>query len=294
MALRHKVLAVDNSPVILKIVSNILERAGCEVETAGDGLEALDLLRTFNPDIIFTDLVMPKIDGGKLSHIIRNTPAYKDLFLVVLSGIALEDDTNILELGADVCIAKGPAATMKEHILAALDQFETGRRGNTTVQGLQGLYPREVTSELLVNKRHSEVIIEQMTEGVVEFDGLGRIVRANSACCELFNLPEAKILGTDFISLLPEIHQQKIRRWIDALSPAANNTPLVFNYDHPVLLHGSQVTFNLIPLFGENTPFVIGLLKNESARKQMDEKKQQLEKESLLTIFLWIICYFLP
>ncbi len=62
-----KVIAVDNNPVILRIVSNILEEAGCEVQSAVDGLAALDLLTEFEPDIIVTDLIMPKIDGAKLT-----------------------------------------------------------------------------------------------------------------------------------------------------------------------------------------------------------------------------------
>ena len=275
----HKVLAVDNSPVILKIVSNILERAGCEVRTAGDGLDALDLLTEFHPDIIFTDLVMPNIDGAKLSHIIRNTPAYKDVFLVVLSGIALEDDMNILELGADVCIAKGPASTMKEHILAALKRFESGKRGSSTIEGLQGLYPREVTSELLINKQHHEIVFERMTEGVLELDGKGRIVRANTACCKMFDLSEAEILGTDVGTLLPENTRHDIFKWMEELSPEIKTSLLQFDYEQPVVLHERQVTFNLVPLFENDQLFVIGLLQDVTDRKNMDEKKQQLEKE---------------
>jgi len=276
---KHKVLVVDNSPVILKIVSNILEKSGCQVRTAGDGLEALDLLTEFHPDIIFTDLVMPHIDGAKLSHIIRSTPAYKDIFLVVLSGIALEDDMNILELGADVCIAKGPASTMKEHILAAVKRFESGLRGSTTIEGLQGLYPREVTSELLINKRHNEIVFERMQEGVFELDGKGRIVRVNTSCCKMFDLPETKILGTNFGVLLPENNRDDVFKWMKELSPAMKSPFLQFDYEHPVVIDGRQVTFTLVPLFEDDQLCVIGLLRDVTERKQMDEKRQQLEKE---------------
>ncbi len=274
----HKALVVDNSPVILKIVSNILEEAGCTVQTAGDGLEALDMLMEFPPDIIFTDLVMPKIDGAKLSHIIRHTPGYEHIFLVVLSGIALEDDMNVLELGADVCIAKGPAATMKKHILAALHRFESGRRGSTQIEGLQGLFPREVTSELLVNKRHNEVIFERMTEGALELDGFGRIVRANPVCCKLFTSSEAEILGTGLIDLLPEDNRLPFYCWIDNLT-VTDHQPLVFDYAAPVPLHDRQVTFNLVPIFEDDRLSIIGIMKDVTDRKEMDIRKEQLEKE---------------
>ena len=275
----HRVLVVDNSPVILKIVSKALEDAGCSVQTAGDGLEALDMLMEFPPDIIFTDLVMPKIDGAKLCHIVRNTPGYEHIFLVVLSGIALEDDMNVLELGADICIAKGPAATMKKHILTALERFESGLRGSTHIEGLQGLYPREVTSELLVNKRHNEVIFERMTEGAFELDGFGRIVRANPVCCRLFDTSEAEILGARLTDLLPEDHRLDFCTWLDGLSSAQQNSPLVFDYSDPVVLGSRQVTFNLVPIYEEGQWSVIGIMKDVTKRKRMDAHKARLEKE---------------
>ncbi len=275
----HKVLVVDNSPVILKIVAKALEDAGCSVQTAVDGLEALDMLMEFPPDILFTDLVMPKIDGAKLCHIVRNTPGYEHIFLVVLSGIALEDDMNVLELGADICIAKGPAATMKKHILAALERFESGLRGSTHIEGLQGLYPREVTSELLVNKRHNEVIFERMTEGALELDGVGRIVRANPVCCRLFASSEAEILGSRLVDLLPADHRLDFYSWIDNLSSTRTNTPLVFDYSDPVFLGSQQVTFNLVPIYEEEQLSVIGIMKDVSERKRMDAHKARLEKE---------------
>ena len=276
---KHKVLVVDNSPIIIKIVSSALEKAGCDVQTAGDGLEALDLLTLYTPDIIFTDLVMPKIDGAKLCRIIRNTPSYKDIFLVILSGIALEDDMNILELGADICIAKGPASTMKEHIHNALHYFESGTLPNTDIEGMQGLYPREVTSELLLNKRHNGVVFRRMTEGALELDGRGRIVRANPTCCKLFRRSDTEILGIRFFDILPEENREAYSQWIENLTATNEIRPLVFDYSTPVFLHGRQVTFNLVPVFEEEQLFIIGILQDVTPCKLMEEQQRTLEKE---------------
>ena len=276
---KYNALVVDNSPVIVKIVAATLEEAGCNVQTAGDGLEALDLLMEFPPDIIFTDLVMPRIDGAKLCHIIRSTPEYEHIFLVVLSGIALEDNLNITELGADVCIAKGPAGTMKEHILAAFERFKAGLRGSTDIEGLQGLYPREVTSELLMNKRHNEVIFEQMTEGAVELDRAGRIVRANPVSCRLFRLSEAAMLGMPLARLLPEPECHTFSNWLNDLNNASGYGPLVFDYQNALSLHGQLVTFNLTPVFEEDCISVIAIMHDVTERKKMDERQRQLEQE---------------
>ncbi|NOQ47506.1 MAG: response regulator, partial [Desulfobulbaceae bacterium] len=276
-----KVLVVDNSPVILKIMASILEAEGCDLRTAEDGLQALDIITDFKPDIIITDLVMPKIDGAKLSYIVRNTPELKDVFLVVLSGIAMEDNKHIDDLGADVCIAKGPAKAIKEHILAALDQYERGERyGTTRIKGMHGLFPREVTSELLLGKRHNEFIFASMTEGVLELDSRGRVVMANAAALSFFNSLEEQILGMDFVNLLPEEQRKTVCSWIESQSSAVENKPLVFDYESPVFLNNRQVTLSLAAVPEEDGQiFMVGILQDITRRKEMEERQRQLEKE---------------
>ncbi|MDY0040156.1 MAG: response regulator, partial [Desulforhabdus sp.] len=102
-----KILVVDNHPVILKFMTQLLNNAGHEVLTAEDGLSALDLLQTYTPDIMFVDLVMPNIDGKKLCKIVRRMADFEAVHLIILSGIAAEEQVNPQDLGADFCIAKG-------------------------------------------------------------------------------------------------------------------------------------------------------------------------------------------
>ena len=61
-----KILVVDNHPMMLKFMTNLLKERGHRVLTAGDGLSALSILKKHVPDIIFVDLVMPNISGEKL------------------------------------------------------------------------------------------------------------------------------------------------------------------------------------------------------------------------------------
>ncbi len=274
-----KVLAVDNSPVLLKIISSILEESGCVLRTATDGMDALDVMEDFRPDIIFTDLVMPRIDGAKLAYIIRNTPELKDIFLVILTGIAMEDDHNLHDLDADLCIAKGPAATMKGNILQALEMFARGERGRDGVMGKQGLHPREVTRELLTSKRHNEVILDAMTEGVVELDGQGRVVMVNSAVMKLFGLPEERLLGARFADLLDPEPAAMIREWMEGLAGSREFLPLIFDYGAPLVIGDRQVMLNLVPVPEEEKIFYIGILQDVSRRKEIEQRQRQLEKE---------------
>ena len=57
-------------------------------------LMRLDILKTETPEIIFTDLIMPNIDGEKLCRIIRKIPRLKDIYLVVFSAIAAEQEID--------------------------------------------------------------------------------------------------------------------------------------------------------------------------------------------------------
>ena len=96
-----KILVVDNDKFIVEFMNDVLSKRGHEVVTAETGLAAVDILKTYTPDIIFTDLVMPNIDGEKLCKIIRAMPKMKDVAIVVLSAIAAEKNINIKELKAN-------------------------------------------------------------------------------------------------------------------------------------------------------------------------------------------------
>ncbi len=272
-------LVVDNSPVIRKILSHVLEAEGCLVQVAEDGLDALDCIARQRPDIIFTDLIMPRIDGEKLCSIIRHTPEWRDIFLVVLSGVAMEDNDNTMRIGADICIAKGPETPMSVHVKTSLARFHAGQRHGTRIEGMEGLYPREVTSELLISKKHRDIILARMTEGVVEMNQEGRIVMANEAAIDLFGLPEPQVLGRSLIQLLPEWTGSEVALWLDRLDPAAAFAPLVFGYDNPVLFGERLVMINLVPVAEGTGFFLIGILQDVSRRKLLEQRQRQLEKE---------------
>lgn len=79
-----RVLVVDDDQIIRTIVSEHLRRGGCEVEEATDGAEALDVIRQAPPDVVVTDLGMPRLDGlGLLRELTKSNP---DLPAIVLTA----------------------------------------------------------------------------------------------------------------------------------------------------------------------------------------------------------------
>jgi two-component system alkaline phosphatase synthesis response regulator PhoP len=99
-----KILVVDDEPTIVKTVGAYLEREGYEVHTAIDGPTALEAARTFEPDLIVLDIMLPGIDGLELLNILRQN---SNVYVLLLTAKTEETDKIVgLTLGADDYMTK--------------------------------------------------------------------------------------------------------------------------------------------------------------------------------------------
>ena len=264
-------------------MTNLLEKKGHEVMTAEDGLSALDILKKFIPDVIFVDLVMPHISGDKLCRIIRGMPSLKNVYLIILSAIAAEEATNFAEFGANACIAKGPFNKMTKHVLAALDQSELEYSSSflKEVVGLQGIYHREITKELLSSKRHSEVILNNMSEGILELTLEGKIIYANPSVTRLIDIPEENLLASNFIELFHGDDRERIKEIMANL----DDKPMTSAEDSPVKLNNRLISLNFLPVKEDENKSSIVILDDITERKRLEEESMKTKKlESFGTI----------
>lgn len=81
-----KVMVIDDSKTIRRTAETLLKKVGCEVITASDGFEALAKIADNCPDIIFVDIMMPRLDGYQTTALIKNNKVYKDTPVVMLSS----------------------------------------------------------------------------------------------------------------------------------------------------------------------------------------------------------------
>ena len=81
-----KVLVVDDSKTIRRTAENLLKRAGCEVTTAADGFEALAKIVDSHPDVIFVDIMMPRLNGYQTCSLIKSNQALRDTPVIMLSS----------------------------------------------------------------------------------------------------------------------------------------------------------------------------------------------------------------
>lgn len=103
----YRVLAVDDDPVIQRLLEVNLEMEGYEVQLASDGWQAVDAARSFRPHVILLDVMMPNMDGWEACATIKQDPAMADTPVVFLSARAQDADIERgTELGAAAYITK--------------------------------------------------------------------------------------------------------------------------------------------------------------------------------------------
>jgi twitching motility two-component system response regulator PilG len=81
-----KVMVIDDSKTIRRTAETLLKKAGCDVITAVDGFEALSKIADQRPDIIFVDIMMPRLDGYQACALIKNNQLFKTTPVIMLSS----------------------------------------------------------------------------------------------------------------------------------------------------------------------------------------------------------------
>jgi twitching motility two-component system response regulator PilG len=115
-----RILVVDDSATIRRSAESMLTKAGYDVVTAENGFEALSKVARHNPDLIFVDIMMPRLDGYQTCAIIKNNSQFRSTPVVMLtSKDGLFDQARGRVVGSDLYLTK---PFTKEELLAAVQQ----------------------------------------------------------------------------------------------------------------------------------------------------------------------------
>jgi CheY-like chemotaxis protein len=87
-----KILVIDDEKDMQVYLGTLFRRAGYEVATAYNGEEGLELAKSFRPDLITLDIMMPKQSGVKAYHGLRTSPEMKSIPVIVLTGLTKQED----------------------------------------------------------------------------------------------------------------------------------------------------------------------------------------------------------
>lgn len=196
-----KILVVDDEPTIVNTLNAYLEREGFTVRTALDGASALELARSFQPDLIVLDVMLPGMDGLELLSTLRRE---SNVYVMLLTAKTEETDKIVgLTMGADdyitkpfsprELVARVKAVLRRERSVQTQPQQESVRRfgrlridvdGRRVWKDDREIECTPIEFELLrVLSRHPGLVLsrEQLIEQVWDYDYYGdeRVVDAH-------------------------------------------------------------------------------------------------------------------
>jgi len=196
--MQKKALVVDNDYFFVEFLSDLLEKRGYQVFKAYNGKQGIAALEDKTIDILFSDLILQKVDGRQFFKFVRDKYNDSHFPLVALSGSMIEQLVSLHEIGADYYIAKGPI----DKLTVTLNEFLTGLETRTLSPPLQqnvvsagNVYPRRDAMELMHSLHFHQAVIESAGVGVIVVDDDTRIINANSAALDIMGKNSVDVLN---------------------------------------------------------------------------------------------------
>jgi twitching motility two-component system response regulator PilG len=115
-----KIMVIDDSNTIRRTAEALLKKTGCAVITAEDGFDALSKISTHQPNIIFIDVMMPRLDGYETCSIIRSNNSFENIPIILLSSkSSFCDKARGVVVGANSYLTK---PFSRDELLEAIDK----------------------------------------------------------------------------------------------------------------------------------------------------------------------------
>ena len=169
-----KILLVEDDNNLREIYEARLQAEGYQIVSAKDGEEALVVAKAERPDLIISDVMMPKISGFEMLDILRNTPELRETKIIMLTALGqAQDQTRASNLGADLYLVKSQV-TLEDIVKSSHDILndmpqETPNSSSIATENLEpGLNPAEAESTAVTTAEAPEPVTpEPVTPGPV-------------------------------------------------------------------------------------------------------------------------------
>lgn len=202
----NKALVVDNDFFFVEFLAELLENRGYEVVKAYDGKEGISRLAEGSFDLVFVDIIMPKIDGRQVINFARRKFPDASFPIIAISATLVEQMDDMNQIGADYYLAKGPMEAMGKEVNLLIDKAEKGHLPDEEVGHYlepKNLYPRQVTRELIESVNFQQGIVQSIGMGIIVLDRDARIMSCNSFALEILNRSSEEVLNQHITSLFP-------------------------------------------------------------------------------------------
>lgn len=116
-----RVMVIDDSKTIRRTAETLLKKEGCDVVTATDGFEALSKIADHQPQVVFVDIMMPRLDGYQTCALIKNNQMFKGIPVIMLSSKdGLFDKARGRIVGSDEYLTK---PFTRDELLSAIRKY---------------------------------------------------------------------------------------------------------------------------------------------------------------------------
>ena len=249
-----KILIVDDNDHLALYVGKKLRDAGHEVVTTLNGLSAIRILADYAPDIIFCDYFLPNLNGDKLCKIFRSMEHLKDTYLVIMSAAASELNLDPSSIGADALIAKSSFQETEKHFLAAIEEAQTRRpdRQGKGIIGMDTVFPRRMTTELLEKNRHLQTMLDSISDGIVEICD-GRIVYANPTTLKILRKTQDQLLAVSF----PALFEGNARLQVESLISSGPDNIDTIDRIVPKQIEDQALSIKRLPFEGDSDTIIL-------------------------------------
>ena len=242
--MQKKALIVDSDFFFVEFLSELLVKRGYQVKKAYDGKEGIEKLEDFSVDILFADLVLPKVDGKQLFRFIREKYNSSLFPMVALSGIMIENLGSLDEIEADYFIAKGPADKLTIKLNDFLTEMESqpfSPPAEKKVLTTGNVYPRRDAVELVKSLQFHQAVIACAAVGIIIVDNDTRIINANPAALEIVGRSSADVINCPVSELFDNRSRAKLVEGLELVIQQENLAKISF----PTTFH-SQVMNTII------------------------------------------------
>lgn len=202
----RKAMVVDSDFFFVEFLAGLLEKRGYQVCKAYDGKQAIAGLDEGPYDLLFADLVLPKIDGRQFFKVVRRRSNHHRCALVALSGTLIEQMEDLDTIGADYFIAKGPV----DKLAVQLNEFISGLEGRSgpppaekKILQTGGVFPRRDAVELLGSLEFYQAAVNCLGVGVIILDKDTRVINANAAALSIVDLSLVDLLNRPIWDAFP-------------------------------------------------------------------------------------------
>jgi CheY-like chemotaxis protein len=219
--MKKQALVVDNDFFFVEFLTDILLQRGYEIVKAYNGIEGILKLNTCHIDILFVNMVMPKIDGKQLIQYTREHFPDTLFPIVAISGTLIDQLNDVHDIGADFYLTKAPVNTMTHQINRLLDRLEHQPFQSITDPEFQEsipLFPRQSTAELIAVMDFQEAFFNCIGLGVFIADEDAVIIKANETGLELLEKSIGDVLSSHVTTLVPDAEKL---RFVGALKNIA-------------------------------------------------------------------------